>query len=195
MLFGRRIARDTKGAAMVEFAMIAPVLVFTLLGVFEIGYNFYVQSNLQGSVQKAARSATIEGSASVEEQIDANVTRAVHQIVPNAEISFSRSSYSSFSDVSQPEDFTDLNNDGACNDGEPFEDANGNGVWDEDRGAEGFGGARDVVLYTVDITYPRAFAMGELLGFGDTVEFEAQTVLRNQPYDEQDIRVTLGNCG
>lgn len=187
-------ARDDSGATLVEFALIAPVLVLTLLGVFEMGYNFYVQANLQGSVQKAARSATLEGSASIEEQIDANVTRAVRAIVPNATITFTRDSYSSFSEVGQPEDFTDINDDGICNDGEPFEDANGNGMWDRDRGKQGFGGARDVVLYTVHISYPRAFAMGQLLGLGDKVNFDAQTVLRNQPWDRQDTSVSMENC-
>lgn len=190
----RSLVRRQDGAAAVEFAMIAPVLLFTLLGVFEMGYNFYVQSNLQGSVQKAARSATIQGSASIEEQIDNRVAHAVRNIVPDADIAFTRSSYTSFSDVNQPEDYSDLNDDGMCNDGEPFEDANGNGIWDDDRGKEGMGGARDVVLYTVDITYPRAFAVGKLLGMGDSVEFQAQTVLRNQPWDEQEIHAVLGNC-
>lgn len=190
----RRIFRDDKGAGLVEFALIAPVLVFTLLGMFEVGYNLYVQSQLQGAVQKAARSSTIEAASTSETQIDAAVKTAVQRIVNNATVSFSRQSYSGFFDVAQPEDYDDINEDDVCNDGEPFEDVNGNGIWDADRGRDGFGGARDVVLYEVDVRYKRAFGVSQLLGFSDHVDFKATTVLRNQPFDDQDTTVTLENC-
>ena len=190
----KTLLKDNSGAALVEFAMIAPVLVFTLLGVFEIGYNFYIQSQLQGTVQKTARSSTIESASGKEAAIDARVKTAVHLIAPKATVTYNRKAYATFSKVSQPEDFKDLDGDDVCNNGEQFEDANGNGQWDTDRGMQGFGGARDVVLYTVTITYPRAFGMATLLGFGDTVDFEATTVLRNQPYDTQVINSVLQNC-
>ena len=188
------LRRDERGAALVEFALIAPVLVLTLLGVFEVGYNFYMQTQFQGAVQTSARSSTIENAASREAAIDAIVEDAVKLIDPRAELAFERQAYSSFADVGEPEDFDDLNGDGACNDGEPFEDANGNGEWDADRGKAGFGGARDVVLYRVTVSYPRAFALSKMLGFPDHVEFEATTVLRNQPYDEQTVLAGIGNC-
>lgn len=188
------VVREERGAVLVEFAMIAPVLVFTLLGVFEIGYNFYIQSQLQGTVQKAARTATIENAYTRSDTIDAAVRKAVHRIAPRAELDFNRQAYTNFSGVAQPEDFKDVNDDGICNFGEIFEDANGNGQWDRDRGREGFGGARDVVLYTVTVSYPRAFGVSQMIGFSENVEFEAATVLRNQPFDKQDVSVTSGYC-
>jgi len=191
---GKRLRKDSQGAALVEFALIAPILSFTLLGVFEMGYNFYVQSQLQGTVQKSARVSTIENASSSESTIDARVTNAVKKVVPKATLTFVRQSYATFSNVAQPEDFKDVNDDGICNNSEQFEDANGNGVWDQDRGKTGFGGARDVVLYTVNISYPRAFGMSTLLGFGDTVDYQATTVLRNQPFDKQTVYAVLGNC-
>ena len=51
--------------------------------------------------------------------------------------------------------------------GEPFEDANANGTWDEDRGSDGQGGARDAVLYVVSVSYRRAFGVGEPGARGD----------------------------
>ena len=93
-------------------------------------------------MQQAARDATIEGAAGQESKIDARVAHAVRQIVPSARISFSRKAYATFSEVGQPEDFSDIDGNGTCNDGEPFEDANDNGTWDRDRGTDGFGGAR-----------------------------------------------------
>ena len=189
-----QVLATERGAALVEFALIAPVLVMMLLGLFEVGYNLYIRTQLQGAVQQSARSSSIEAAFDREAGIDAAVTAAVRKIHKDADVSFDRQSYATFSDVAQPEDFDDVNNDGICNDGERFEDANGNGMWDPDRGKTGFGGARDVVLYTVSISYPRAFGVAQLLNFGDTVEFDATTVLRNQPYDSQTVYAVAGNC-
>ena len=40
----------------------------------------------------------------------------------------------------------DINANGTCDSGEAYEDANGNGIWDANRGRIGSGGARDAVL-------------------------------------------------
>ncbi|MEN7537128.1 TadE/TadG family type IV pilus assembly protein [Aurantiacibacter flavus] len=189
-----RLASNDRGAALVEFALIAPVLVAMLLGLFEIGYNLYTQAQLQGTIQKAARASTIENAGKGKAAIDARVEKAVTDIAPSAKVDFSRKSYATFSQIAQAEDFTDLDGNGTCNDGEQFEDANGNGIWDEDRGKEGMGGARDVVLYRVTVSYPRAFGISKLFGFSDEVEFEASTVLRNQPYDGQEVIAVTARC-
>lgn len=186
--------RNNDGATLVEFALIAPALLTLLLGMFEMSYNYYMQSLLQGSIQQAARDSTIEGANTKSAQIDAHVTDAVHDIVPDATVTFSRKSYTSFSSVNQPEDFTDTNDNGVCDDGEPFEDANGNGIWDPDRGVAGMGGARDAVLYQVTVSYPRTFGVSKLIGMSDTFTTTATTILRNQPYDKQATGTTVGNC-
>lgn len=194
MIFLASIWRDRRGATLIEFAMIAPVLLLMLLGMFDMGYNYYIQSQLQGAVQKAARNSTLESAASSEERIDTHVERSVKRIVPDAEVTFERRAYASFAEVGQPEDFSDINNDGRCNEGEPFEDVNGNGQWDDDRGKDGIGGARDAVLYLVTVSYPRAFGAANIAGFGKTVTMQATTVLRNQPYDEQEVSAAVGTC-
>ena len=103
-------------------------------------------------------------------------------------------SHFDFEDIGEAEEYTDDNNDGVCNNNEPFVDSNGNGQWDANRGEEGIGGARDAVLYTAVVTYPRLFPMYGLAGLPQDVELRASTVLRNQPYDEQDRTVVTGNC-
>lgn len=190
----RDLWRDERGVTIVEFAIIAPVLLITILGMFDMGYNLYVQTILKGAVQKAARDSTIEGADANSAAIDAAVSSAVHGIAANAQVSFSRKAYSTFGDVGQPEDFSDLNGDGACDEGEPFEDANRNGSWDPDRGREGTGSARDAVLYIVTIRYPRAFPIGRLIGISDTFSTDAETVLRNQPYAANEAQTAVGNC-
>lgn len=186
--------RNERGATLVEFALLSPVLLVTLLGLMDLGYNYYIQAQLHGTIQKAARAATLHRANAKPGEIDAEVARRVHQLVPGAEIEFARSSYAQFSDVSRPEDFSDLNANGRCDDGEPFEDANGNGIWDEDRGTKGMGGARDAVLYQVTVTYTRAFGVAGVIGLPSTFTTQATTVLRNQPWGEQANRSRPGNC-
>jgi hypothetical protein len=157
----------------------------------------YTTEMLQGAIQSAARNSTIEGSSGHEAQLDAIVTKAVQAVAPGATLTFDRRSYSSFTEAGRPEDYTDVDNDGTCDHGEPFEDANGNGSWDLDRGQAGFGGARDAVLYTVTVKYQRPFPVAGFIP-GQTKDFtlSAATVLRNQPYGQQSVNAapTTGNC-
>lgn len=190
-----RIARDKRGATAVEFALVAPVLLMMVFGIFDIGHNMYTTSMLQGSIQQAARRATIEGSD--EATLDALVTQAVHSISPYATLEFSRTAYTNFSDIARPEDFTDMDSNGSCNNGEAFEDTNGNGTWDTDRGVEGQGSARDAVLYRVTTTYRRLFPVAQFIpGQTEDITLETQTVLRNQPFSMQAANAApvLGNC-
>ncbi len=190
----RGLACETRGAAALEFALVAPALLLTIMGIFDLGYNIYTATMVQGAIQHAARDSTIEGADRRLSQIDATVSRAVHHVVPGATIAISRRAYADFTDVSRPEDFTDTDGNGLCDNGEPFEDANRNGTWDDDRGTAGSGGARDAVLYTVNVTYARGFPMESLIGLPDTVTTAAATVLRNQPYKLQDNKPAVGAC-
>ena len=190
----RRLAASEKGATMVEFALLAPVLLTLLMGIFDMGYNIYATILLNGSIQRAARASTLESAAAQANAIDQIVTDTVRDISSTATITFNRKAYTNFSDVSEPEDFTDVNNDGTCDNGEPYEDVNGNGTWDQDRGIDGMGGARDAVLYTVTVRYPRLFPVANLIGLPPYFETTAQTVLRNQPYGDQTVKVTVKNC-
>jgi hypothetical protein len=179
---------------MVEFAIIAPALLVVLLGVFDIGFNMYVTSVLDGATQKAARDSTIEGAETQGVAIDDAVSAAVHRVLPSATLTFDRRAYRDYANVHEPEDFSDIDGDGICDNGEPFEDVNGNDAWDSDRGGEGMGGARDAVLYTVNVSYPRMFPLMRLVGFPTVVTNSTQTVLRNQPYGNQDTAVAIGHC-
>ena len=188
----RNLRQNESGVSIVEFGLLAPVLSLMLIGLFDLSYNMYSKTMLHGAIQEAARGSTIEGAVAT--GIDANVTAAVHDVVPNATLNFSRTAYANFTDVRQPEDFSDLNGDATCNDGEPYEDANNNGMWDTDRGSAGMGGARDAVLYEVTVTYPRMFPLGPFIGVSNEVSTTASTVLRNQPYTLEIENAKTLNC-
>lgn len=193
----RRLSRDESGVTIVEFALIAPALMVLLLGIFDLGYNMYTNEMLQGAIQRAARGSTVEGADAKKASLDAIVTTEVHTVAANAKLTFDRKSYASFSRVGRPEDYTDTNTNNTCDNGEPYEDANGNGSWDVDPGAAGFGGARDAVLYTVTVTYPRLVPIAAFVpGMNKNFTLKSSTVLRNQPYGAQSgtKAPTVKNC-
>lgn len=191
------LLRDQRGVTIIEFALIAPVLLLMLMGLLDLGYNMYTTEMLQGAIQNAARNSSIEGATGKEAALDSIVTTAVRAVAPSATLTFNRRAYNSFTDAGRPEDYTDVDSDGTCNHGEPFEDANGNGRWDLDRGQAGFGGARDAILYTVTVNYLRPFPVVAFIP-GQTRDFtlSARTVLRNQPYGKQATNPALvtRNC-
>jgi len=185
--------RDERGVTAIEFGFAMPIMAVMLMGMFDIGFNIYAQSILQGSVQEAARSSALEGTTTT--GLDAKVESDVKNVLPNATLTFTRTSYANFEDVSVAEVFTDTDGDGICNNGEPFEDANGNGAWDADRGIDGQGGARDAVLYSASASFKRVFPLYAFVGLSERTTIEGATVLRNQPYDEQTSREPVTeNC-
>jgi Flp pilus assembly protein TadG len=52
------------GAAVVEFAVVAPVLILVLLGMIECGRMIMVQQALTSAVREGARTASVDGTSS-----------------------------------------------------------------------------------------------------------------------------------
>lgn len=191
----QRLTADRSGVTLVEFAIVGPVLILMIMGLFDIAHTQYTSSVLHGAVQKAGRDLTLESANSRQSDIDARVREQLDTIMPSgATVEFVKLSHFDFADIGEPEEFTDVNGDGACNASEPYIDANDNNKWDADRGQSGIGGARDAVLYTAIVTYPRMFPLYGLAGLPSNVRLEASTVLRNQPFDEQNKNDTQRNC-
>lgn len=191
----KRLARDERGVTIIEFAFAFPVLAVILMALFDLGFQVYAQSILQGAVQEAARNSTLEGSDPT--TLDTAVRDNVQEVIPGANLTFTRTNYANFEDIGMAEAFTDTEGaeDGICNNGEPFEDVNGNGTWDADRGADGAGGARDAVLLTATASFERVFPFHEYAGLSKDITITGVTVLRNQPFGEQAERVpTVENC-
>jgi len=58
------LAGDQQGGAIVEFALIAPLLFTLVLGVLDMGRMFYVRQGLENATQQAARYLTLNPTAS-----------------------------------------------------------------------------------------------------------------------------------
>jgi Flp pilus assembly pilin Flp len=189
-----QLRRDARGVTAIEFAFVAPVLCLLLMGLCDLTYQSYVQAILTGAIQKAGRDSTIQGSTSRTAQLDAKVMAQIRQVARNATYTSSRRSYAQFSQI-KPEAFQDNNNNNQYDQAtECFTDVNGNNRWDADPGQEGQGGANDVVLYTINVTYPRLFPLYGMLGWGANQTIAASTVLKNQPYAEQNAYVPEQIC-
>lgn len=185
-----RLRTDHGGASVMEFGLIAPVVLFMLLGTMDIGHSYFVKATLDGAVQTAARSSSLEGTLSAEEQqiVDDRVNAAVLTLAPVATITTTRRYYKTFSEAASPkEQLTEIpgSENGRCDRGETFMDTNQNGVWDADVGSNGKGGAKDVVITKYKVSYPRLFPIAKLVGWPANVELESSSVLANQPYGEQ----------
>ena len=185
----RRLRSDECGITVVEFALVAPVMCLLLLGGFDVAHTLYMRGVLQGVVQKTARDSTLESgtAATVQTTLDNRVKAQVTAIANNAQINITRRFYRTFSQASaaQAEIWTDTNGNGVCDAGEPYEDANQNNIWDKDGANGGQGGAKDAVLYTVEVSYPRFFPIYNIIGGSRTTKITASTILRNQPYGDQ----------
>jgi Flp pilus assembly protein TadG len=198
--FFARLSQDERGATVVEFAMVAPVMGLLLLGGFDVAHTLYMRGVLQGIVQKVSRDATLESSNETASQatLDGRVKAQVSALANNATINITRRYYRTFSQASaaKAEIWTDTDKDGTCDNGEPYEDANVNGTWDKDGGNGGQGGAKDAVLYTVEVSYPRFFPVYNFIGGSKTTKIVGSTVLRNQPYGDQATYGTMKirNC-
>jgi Flp pilus assembly protein TadG len=187
--FGR-LSRDERGVTLVESAFVLPVFIVLMLGLFDLLHTAAVRGVLQGAMQMAARNSTLESGLTSQAAIDAYVQNQVKSLVgASAVFTSTRKSYSDFSSVGRPENYTDTNGNGQHDPGECFEDVNGNGQWDSDLGKGGQGGADDAVLYTMSVTYKRIMPMTGLLGWSSNQTISASTVLRNQPYGPQSTPV------
>lgn len=191
----RALWRERQGATVIEFAIVTPVMLILIMGLGDILYQEYAQSILNGALQKAGRDSSIQGGGAAASTIDAKVIAMMTPIMATpTQVTCPttaagtwcslRENYDTFTAVA-PEPFTDNDGDGRCDHGEPFSDVNGNGTWDVDPGTSGQGGANDVTLYSISITYPRLFPVAGLMGWPSTQTVKASTLLKNQPYASQ----------
>lgn len=194
---------NERGTALTEFGLIFPVFALLLMGSLDIGHTLYMQSVLQGTIQKAARDSSLESgtAATTQTAIDTNIRNAVKNLnrsLLDSDITISRRYYKTFSTAAaaQAETWTDTNGNGRCDNGEPYSDANNNNTWDSDGGNSGQGGAKDITVYNVSVTYPHMFPLWKLLGTSSNQTVNATTVLANQPYGAQTqyAAATTRNC-
>ena len=74
-----RLRRDRRGATIMEFAIVSPVMLLLLMGLSDMLYQQYAQSILTGAVQKAGRASTIQGADTSD--VDTKVVTMLHSLL------------------------------------------------------------------------------------------------------------------
>jgi len=186
MKFGNgKFKRNERGSMVIEFALLTPVFFYMIFGIIEVFAFMLSEGILESAVRQAARSGLTgynPSGVSREDYIRAEVQKKVFFINP-ANLNFKTQIYSSFSNINQPEPFTDKNKDGYYDVGELYTDINANGQWDPDMGVAGSGGAGDIVVYK--LTYTWKFMtpfIGQLLSKTGTMDIVANAVVKNEPF-------------
>lgn len=86
-------AKDRRGAAAIEFAIVAPVLFALLFGVFEIGRLMYQQSLVAAAAAAGARAAAVYG-ADDDDSIEAAVeARFSSSQIGNLDVNFASETF------------------------------------------------------------------------------------------------------
>ena len=181
--FVEALRENEDGATVMEFGLVSVVFITMMMGIFDIGQMTYTQAVLNGAVQEAARTSTLETGDTA--AADARVLELVSRVAPGATLSTERVSYFDFANVEQAESWTDTDSDGLCNNGETFADENNNGVWDDDVGVQGNGQASDVVIYSVELSYEPLFPIPFSAEASSTRTLSSVAVKRNQPFAQQ----------
>lgn len=181
----RRLVGDERAAAIMEFALIAPVFLLLLMGIFDFSMQLYAKSVLSGAVNHAARASALEGNNSSQTAIDAGVTAMVKNVFSNATVTYTRKAYDDFSGVGKPERLTkDVNLNNVWDPGDCHVESNGVSGWQNDRGTSGQGTGDEVVLYTASMQVTRLFPAWKMLGQPQVSTIKAATLLRNQPFGD-----------
>lgn len=182
-----RLASDTRGATVVEFAIIVPVLCALLAGGIELGYRAYFTSIVQGALLEASRRATVGNQSSA--QIDQIIKDRVTSLSKAATVTqIRKENFYNFTHVGKPEKITyDRNGNGLYDPAtDCYEDANNNGQYDVVSNA-GLGTADDIVRYSVVVEYNNIMPVAGLFGWGSKQVVNGSTVLRNQPFTSRAI--------
>lgn len=193
--FIRRVAHDTKGSYLVEFAMISLPLITILMGGIELGYLAFAKSNVEGALREVSRLAST-GTAT-EAELDALIELKIGQIANSSSV-IEKRSYSEFSDVAQPEPLvSDVEPFGGTPSvGDCYLDINDNDQWDSDQGSDGLGTSEEILFYGVTVTYPMLFGLTSTLINGGNPNFtiEANAVIKNEPFGNVDTTDPVTRC-
>lgn len=180
--------KHNEGAAIIEFAVVAPALFLMLIGFIELGLILFATAAMEGATNIGSRIgkvnygniANIDRETYIRQRI--NFTSGGF-LDPNL-LNISIMSYNSFNNIGQPEPCI-VPPTSPCpgTPGVNFVDVNGNGVFDVDQGKATAGGAGAVVLYRV--TYPwQLFTplLSSLLGTNGVYNITAVAAVRNEQF-------------
>lgn len=184
----RRFLGCRDGSSFVEFALVAPAVLLGIAGVIDFMMVLFVTSLLEGGLQDASRLGRTgyqPTGVSRETAIRNSVADATIGLIDMNEVQITYKVYPGFENVGESEPYDDIAPaNGAYDAGEPFNDINGNGVWDADMGVAGLGEPGDVVLYKVSYEWPALTPLvAPFFGPDGKASIGASVAVRNEPWE------------
>lgn len=191
----RTLPRASDGGTLIEFGLVALPFLTLLMGALDLGYQVYLSALTNGAMERAARKATV-GSIT-KDQVATLIRSEVRTILPRdsrddaGAVTVTPLSYTNFASVGKGERIVaDTAPVGQYNSTDCYEDRNNNGRYDATSGGgDDLGSADDVIYYDVLVKVPRLFPLASAIGLGPFTIVDARTLIRNQPYGDQQIRV------
>lgn len=180
----KRLAQNSDGATIVEFALVAGPLIFMILGALDLVYEAYATAVVQGTANAAARKATLENASS--SAIESYIRSQLRSIASGSNVKLTPTNFLTYNKIGKPEKLTtDVNSNGQYDKNGPdcFIDDNRNNAFDTaSQGTSGIGTAEDVVRYQITVSYNRLSPIAQLLGMSHLVTISRTTFMRNEPY-------------
>lgn len=180
-----RFRRDAAGVTMVEFGLIAPVLLLMIMGIVELGLMMAGQAVLDNAAFVASRTGKTGYETKDKkqtQQITEAIQKAASSYLAADKITVTSTAYSDY-DSMKPEPFTDTNNNGVRDSTEAYVDVNKNGAYDTNPGTTGYGASGQVVLYTATYNWAiKTPLVGKLIGKNNVVQLKTRVVVKNEPY-------------
>jgi hypothetical protein len=197
----RKLWRSRSGAAAVEFAVAAPVMITMITGAIELSYFALARTMLEDSVRQAARfgitGASGTSGVSRADALSAVISEQMDPLIDESTTTVTYVSYPTMAGVGQPETWTDANANGRCDNGEQYREINGVPGWQRDMGrANSLGGPGDVIVYTVVFRYEPLLPYFSFLGNDEgELSLTARAVARNQIWQRvTPTTPTLSTC-
>ncbi|MBX7481077.1 TadE/TadG family type IV pilus assembly protein [Qipengyuania qiaonensis] len=194
----KRLRKDERGAALVEFAFVLTPLMLFILGGLDLGYQAYLRAAVQGALNDVARTGSLESptftctSGTVEEKIACAIKARSDVLARNATYQITTRSFYDFGSIGKSEKLvTDHNLNGTYDPGDCFVDLNENGAFNTSAGRTTIGGADDVVFYEVNVSMPRLFPIHRFIDMSPNYAIKATSAVRNQPYAVQKTPPTV----
>jgi len=129
----KRVLRQQDGNVIIEFAIIAPVLLLIVFGIVELSLIMYTQSVMEGATTISARlgkTGYTEDGISREQTILDALNAHATGFVDVSRFTIESKSYGQFDEIGDAEPYVDTNGNGAYDGAEAYTDQNGNGAYD-----------------------------------------------------------------
>ena len=85
----RERSRDERGASVVEFALIVPLLVVLVLGIVEFGHAFQVQGTLSAAAREGARVMALQSNPAAARAAVRDAAPTLDPAITDAQIAIS----------------------------------------------------------------------------------------------------------